>query len=180
MSGELGVCGERRARLREVVWCSVVRCGMVLYGVVWWGVVWYGVVWCGMVDCCPCLCCSPARKVNPICHRLRRGRWRSERGVACFLLLSINNTARNAHSLFQANNKPIGIRWFSGCPGAPWEVGSPRSGMKEIDSPRHTCRTCTESYNNSSKTQVVRRSLPRRRSVTCSPFTPSKRTVRTV
>lgn len=49
MSGELGVCGERRARLWEVVWCSVVRCGMVLYGVVWWGVVWYGVVWLTVV-----------------------------------------------------------------------------------------------------------------------------------
>lgn len=49
MSGEFGVFGERRARLWEVVWCSVFRCGMVLYGVVWWGVVWYGVVWCGMV-----------------------------------------------------------------------------------------------------------------------------------
>lgn len=44
MSGELGVCGERRARLWEVVWCTMVRCGMVLYGVVWWGVVWLTVV----------------------------------------------------------------------------------------------------------------------------------------
>lgn len=67
-----------------------------------------------------------------------------------------------------------------GLPRGPWEVGSPRSGMKEIDTPRHTCRTCTESYNDSSKTQVVRRSPLQSRSVTCSPFTPSKRTVRTV